>query len=213
MTDDKALEPVTQKKGLHKSKLERTAFESWVAKMILSGHSVSDLVVLYEDKFNKTTTYNTVTKAITKLRKQWLISQQEDTNLYMNMELERLDLMEAQAWGHYRRVGGTVQDTEVKDLFFHNEDGKERKAQSVTTVRTREVPALAMHWFDRILKIQESRRKVLRMEAVVNVNNIMAVKGYAFFDPGKDWEQQHPNVPDGNVVDAEFEESRNSNGS
>ena len=70
-----------------------------------------------------------------------------------------------------------------------------------------------MHWFDRILKIQESRRKVLRMEAVVNVNNIMAVKGYAFFDPGKDWEQQHPNVPDGNVVDAEFEESRNSNGS
>ena len=127
--------------------------------------------------------------------------------MYINMELERLDVMEQIAWENYRTCGGTIQDTVVQDLFFYDPEGKnEKKRQSMTTIKTKDVPMLAMKWFDRILKIQTDRRKVLKLEATVNINNIMAVKGYAYFNPAEDWSQQPPNLPEPNVIDAEFED-------
>ena len=205
------LEPIKPSKGVYRSELERTAFESWVAKMILSGHTQNQLIALYEQEFDRSATAEQVSRTLTKLRKEWKLAAREDTNMYINMELERLEVMEHEAWEQYRNVGGTIQDTEVKDLFFYNEDGKERRGQSLTTVKTKEDPRLAMQWFDKILKIQAARRKVLKLEATVNINNVMAVKGYAFFNPGKDWSEEPPNLPEPNVIDAEFSE-RGENG-
>lgn len=206
--DDTSLEPAKNPQGVYRSRLERTAFEAWVAKMVLGGHAQDKLVELYEEEFNKITTQSTISKTITKLRKDWKVSAREDTEMYINMELERLDVMEQIAWENYRTCGGTIQDTLVQDLFYYDPEGKnEKKRQSITTIKTKDVPMLAMKWFDRILKIQTDRRKVLKLEATVNINNIMAVKGYAYFNPGKDWEQQPPNLPEPNVVDAEFEDN------
>lgn len=204
------LEPIKKSKGVYRSELERTAFESWVAKMILSGHTHKQLAALYEKEFNRPTSRGQITLTLSKLRKEWKLAAREDTNMHINMELERLEIMEVEAWEQYRNVGGTIQDTEVKDLFFYNEDGKERRGQSLTTVKTKEDPRLAMQWFDKILKIQAARRKVLKLEATVNINNVMAVKGYAFFNPGKDWSEDPPNLPEANVIDAEFSERRES---
>lgn len=199
------LEPIEASKGVYRSELERTAFESWVAKKILSGHTHKQLTALYEEEFDRSITRSMVTNTVAKLRKDWKIAAREDTNMYINMELERLELMEIEAWDQYRNCGGTIQDTEVKDLFFFDKEGKEsKKGQSLVTTKTKEDPRLAMQWFDKILKIQAARRKVLKLEATVNINNVMAVKGYAFFNPGKDWSEDPPNLPEANVIDAEF---------
>jgi hypothetical protein len=162
---------------------------------------------LYEAEFDRKIATGRFSQSITKLRKEWKISSAEDTNFYINRELERLNVMEEKAWEHYRTCGGTIQETEIKDLFFYSGDNKEdgKMSQSMTTVKTKEDPRLAMQWFDRILKIQTDRRKVLRLETTVNINNVMAVKAYTYFDPGKDWDD-HPNMPEANVIDAEFSE-------
>jgi hypothetical protein len=208
---EQSLEPIQQSKGVYRSELERTAFESWVAKMILSGYTYKQLADLYKEEFDRAVSKQQVSVAITKLRKEWKLAAREDTNMYINMELERLDIAETEAWHQYRNVGGTVQDTQVQDLFYYDKDGKnEKKRQSVTTVSTKEDPRLAMQWFEKILKIQAARRKVLKLEATVNINNIMAVKGYAYFNPGKDWSKEPPNLPEPNVIDAEFSEKRES---
>jgi len=193
--------PIEDKRGLYKKPVARLALDAWVAKMILSGYRQTDLLALYENEFGKTITQSTVSKTVTKLKKEWLLSRREDTEFYINRELERLDVAENIAWNHYRTCGGTVQDTEVKDLFGADGSIKE----SLTTVKTKEDPRLAMQWFDRILRIQTDRRKVLRLESVVNIQNIMAIKGYAHFNPGSDWPEP-PNLPKANVIDAEFAE-------
>lgn len=207
------LEPIQPSKGVYRSELERTAFESWVAKMVLSGHTQKQLAALYEKEFDRSVSVERVSSAVTKLRKEWKLAAREDTNMHINMELERLEVMEVEAWRQYRECGGTIQDTQVQDLFFYDEKGEnEKKRQSVTTVYTKEDPRLAMQWFDKILKIQTARRKVLRLETTVNINNVMAVKGYAYFDPGKDWDKEPPNLPKANVIDAEFSDKGESGG-
>lgn len=201
---DKKIEPTQLKQGTYRSKLERTAFESWVADMILSGYAQNRLSDLYFQEFNRKIDVRTVGKTVVRLREEWKLAAREDTAMHINMELERLDIMEQVAWVNYRECGGTVQDTEVRDVFSYDEKGNnETKRRSLTTVKTKETPSLRMKWFDRIIKIQGDRRKVLKLEATVNINNIMAVKGYAFFDPGKDWDDP-PNLPEANVIDAEF---------
>ena len=179
--------------------IERTAFEAWVAKMILSGHTQMSMVGLYKEEFDKKVSYTAINKTVNTLRVAWRNSALEDTGFHINVEIERLDTMEMEAWGHYRTCGGTIQETEVKDLF--GADGAKR--ESMTTIKTKDDPRLAMQWFDRILKIQTSRRKILKLETVVNINNIMAVKAYAHFNPDKDWDE-HPNVVKANVIDAKF---------
>lgn len=204
------LEPKENKRGVYRPAVERTAFDAWVAKMILGGHSQANLVKLYKEEFGKSTTNHIVSDTIARLREEWKLSAPSDTAAYIGMELERLDGMEKLAWENYHKCGGTITNTEVKDHFLYDGEGKEsHKNESLVTVTTRDDPRIAMQWFDKILKIQSARRKVLRLETKVNINNIMAVKGYAFFDPGKDWEQEPPNQPQANVIDSEFTESGN----
>ena len=198
--------PKNTKRGLYRSKNERTAFEAWVAKKVLSGYVKKNLPALYMQEFDRKVTAQTVKTTMEKLENEWRLTAAEDTSFHINMELERLDVMEREAWRHYRSVGGVIQETEVKDLFYYDPNGKgERKGQSMTVIKTKEDPRLAMQWFDKIMKIQTDRRKVLKLETTVNINNIMAVKAYTYFDPSKDWDD-HPNMPKANVIDAEFSE-------
>lgn len=186
-----------------RSAAERTGFEAWVAKMILSGYVHGKLPELYEKEFDRSVSYTQVVATVRKLKNEWKISSREDMSYHLNREVERLDVMEMKAWDHYRTCGGTLQDTEVKDLF----DADGNRKESLTTVKTKDDPRLAMQWFDRILKIQLNRRKVLKLETKIQINNIMAVKGYAYFDPGKDWADP-PKTIKANVIDAEFSGKR-----
>lgn len=190
---------VQHKKKAPRPKTERTAFEAWVAKMVLSGYTQKSMSGLYKEEFGKEVSYAVVNNTIHTLRERWRDSALEDTGFHINVEIERLDVMEVKAWGHYRECGGTIQETEVKDLF--GADGTKR--ESMTTIKTKDDPRLAMQWFDRILRIQKDRRKILKLETTININNILAVKAYAHFNPDKDWDE-HPNVIQANVIDAEF---------
>ncbi len=198
----KGLKPQDNKRAT-RSAAERTGFEAWVAKMLLSGYVHGALPELYEKEFDRVVSPSQVIATIRKLKKEWKVASHEDMNYHLNREVERLDVMEMKAWDHYRTCGGTLQDTEIKALFDANGDKKE----SLTTIKTKDDPRLAMQWFDRILKIQHDRRKVLKLETKIQINNIMAIKGYAYFDPGKDWADP-PNAIKANVIDAEFSERR-----
>ena len=195
-------------KGL-KEPSRRNALDTWIAESLLGGYRQRDLPALYKQKFDNKISRSQISLSIRRLTEEWKLTRIDDTALHIGRELERLDEMEHLAWKNYRSCGGTIQTTEVKDLFGHtaNSKGEMVKKESLITTKTKEDPRLAMQWFDRIMKIQTDRRKVLKLEATVNIQNIMALKGYSIFDPGKDWpEQKH--LPDPNVIDAEFEEKR-----
>ena len=207
MTDKKNLEPTEiGRQGLTRGKYERTAFDSWVAEQILRGHTVNQLVDLYELEYDRRISGSVVDQSARRLNEEWAITAKEDTSFYYNRELERLDEMERIAWINYRQAGGSVQDVEARDYFSYNEEGESTKRHGLTVVKTRDYSPAAGKWFDRLMKIQTDRRKMLKLETTVNINNIMAVKGYAFFNPGRDWANpvEPPNLPEANVIDAEF---------
>jgi len=197
-------------RGLHEPG-KRGATEAWIAKSLLSGYRQRDLVKLYKQEFDNTISPAHVSSCIRSLIKDWKESSLVDTDIHTGRELERLDEMEYLAWKNYRSCGGTIQQTDVKDSFNRVESGEQEgemvKQESVIVTRTKDDPRIAMQWFDRILRIQTDRRKVLRLEASVTVNNIMALKGYSVFNPGKDWPEQE-NLPMPNVIDLEFEKKR-----
>ena len=198
-------------KGLNEP-ARRNALDAWIAESLLGGYRQRDLPALYKKKFDNPINKSLINKSIQRLTKEWKLARIDDTALHIGRELERLDELEYLAWENYRSCGGTIQTTEVKDLFGRtaNSEGEMVKKESLIVTRTKDDPRLAMQWFDRIMKIQTDRRKVLKLETTVNIQNIMAVKGYSVFNPGKDWpDQKH--LPDPNVIDAEFEEKRQAN--
>ncbi len=211
MTDksDKKVERIS-KAGMSEPG-RRSGREAWVARSLLSGYRQRDLVKLYKQEFGDTISASHVSLCVRTLVAKWKESSLVDTDTHVGRELERLDEMEYLAWENYRSCGGTIQHTDVRDSFSRVESGKQEgkmvKQQSIIVTKTKDDPRLAMQWFDRILRIQTDRRKVLRLEASVTVNNIMALKGYSVFNPGKDWPEQE-NLPMPNVIDLEFEKKR-----
>lgn len=185
---------------------KRDAIGVWIAESLLSGYRQRDLVKLYEQHFNKPISKSIISARIKQLKVEWKASRMNDMDIHIGRELERLDVMEYQAWENYRSCGGTIQEEEIKDLFGYDGDEKVKRETLVIT-KTKDDPRLAMQWFDRILRIQTDRRKVLKLEATVNIQNIMAVKGYSVFDPSKDW-PTNKNMPESNIIDVEFEEKR-----
>jgi len=185
---------------------KRDAIGVWIAESLLSGYRQRDLPKLYEKHFDKPIKKGAISQRIKQLKEEWKIARMTDMDIHIGRELERLDVMEYQAWEHYRTCGGAIKEEEVKDLFGYDGEKKTIRETLVTT-KTKDDPRLAMQWFDRILKIQTDRRKVLKLEATVNIQNVMAVKGYSIFDPSKDW-PANKHLPESNVIDLEFEKKR-----
>ena len=181
---------------------EKDAFDEWITTRLLQGYNHTKLAELYnkENPDNKITRKH-VSHTVSRLREEWRDRTKESMNYYMNQELDRLEVMEVEAWRQYHACNGTVSEEETKELFNHEGQIKE----SLVVTKTKDDPRSALQWFDKILKIQQDRRKVLRLETTVKINNVMAVKGYAIFNPNQDWPEQ--NLPEPNVIDAEFSEN------
>ena len=185
---------------------KRDAIGVWIAESLLSGYRQRDLTKLYEKHFGKSITNSAISRRIRLLKEEWKIARMTDMDIHIGRELERLDVMEYQAWEHYRTCGGAIKEEEIKDLFGYDGDKKTIRETLVVT-KTKDDPRLAMQWFDRILKIQTDRRKVLKLETTVSIQNIMAIKGYSVFDPRSDW-PANEHLPKSNIVDLEFEKKR-----
>ena len=184
------------------SPFQRDALDATIAELMLTGHNINEIVKLaIKQHPNAGITRDRVLTSFKRLHTDWKDTNREAMNFHINKELERLDVVEEEAWRNYRACGGTLSEEETSELRNNNGD----VVQTFTKEKTKDDPNTALKWFDRILKIQLERRKVLKLEATVNINNVLAVKGYSVFNPNHDWPDAKANkLPEPNVIDAEF---------
>lgn len=139
--------------------------------------------------------YDRLVRAKAMIKKQWQEEHKKERQVYFNQELDRLQQTESVLWAEYHKAGGEYTREDVVEKF--NQEG-DIVSSSISKGRD---SRLAMEWFDRILRLQAERRKLLGLDQTVNLkatinNNPLYVKGYVGLNPATDWPDPGDPVPD-----------------
>lgn len=174
-----------------------------VTECQLRGMNSSEISQALLDRTGRRIDARNVRVILKEQRDLWARKREQDIDFYMNQELARLEMMEREAWRQYGMVGGTVQRETIDKLF----DSEEMLIQKSVKVETRDDPNQAHKWFTSILNIQQSRRKMLKLESAVTFQaNVVAMKSYVDWSPDQ-WPNPPQQLDDPNVVEGEIDVS------
>lgn len=166
----------------------------------LRGLTAKEISSFLEVKTGKKLQPSTIGHILAKQREHWRESNRQDTEYYIQQELDRLRMMEREAWRQYEACGGTLQKEVVNRLF----DEDDTLIQHSVTIETKDDPSKAIQWFDRLLRIQTDRRKILKLEKVIHLEaNVFAVKGYSGWSPDEVWPDPPKELNGGDVIEGE----------
>jgi len=174
-----------------------------ITRANLQGMPSADISELFGELTGRQLEQSTIRMVIREQRAIWQREVDRNTDLHFNVELERINMMENEAWERYRDVGGY---RKRKDIFKETSD-PEGGLTTTTETHTIDDPEIALKWFREILKLQKDRRRLLQLETVMNFtqNNVYAVKGYAGWTPDAWPDPPVKKLDSGNVVDGEYE--------
>jgi len=167
----------------------------------LKGITSEEISELFFGQTGRSLEPRTIRMILMEQREKWQMEIRRDTERFFNMELERINMMENEAWARYHSLGGYRRRKDVTQDVV----GGEGDTLSTTRVEEVDDPEMALKWFREIEKLQRERRKLLNLEKQINFtqNNLYAVKGYAGWTPDA-WPDA-PAISDGNTIDGFYE--------
>lgn len=174
-----------------------------ITRLNLQGIPSARISETFTEQTGRSLEPRTIRMIIAEQRKIWQKETNRNTDLAYHMELERLAMMEDEAWIRYRECGGLRRRKDIEQEVTDVEGGVTR------TSRTEQVddPEIALKWFKEIMKLQESRRKILNLESAITFSqtNVYAVKGYAGWTPDA-WPDppKRSQLGDG-IIDGDYE--------
>lgn len=167
-----------------RSKATQDIHKQFIMDRVFYGYNTGEIVDELKKEFGLALSRGVVSGVISDMRITWRDRALESTNSYINQEIDRLNSMEREAWNMYKTSGGVVTETQVEQLRGHDDE--------IITTRQlaaeKDMSEMPLRWFREILKIQTSRRKLLKLEATFQVQqNVVNIKAYTQFDPGREW--------------------------
>lgn len=153
------------------------------------------------------------------IRDSWLVKSDLNYDALINMEIARVDTLEAELWRQMRNSSDPtvreIVDEYIRSGSPDDEDGIERVIQKVSTMT--QTNPVNVAYFGQIQKVQIERRKLLGVYAParlgISVTQEVIIKGYDSISPD-DWPEPplklNPNSPklveaeiiEGEIVDA-----------
>jgi hypothetical protein len=171
----------------------------------VQGYSNPEIVRLMSERRDYTLSIGMVTHDLTKARSMLADRFFERAEAALAMEMKRVEVLEKEAWHHFRRVINGSTMTKVVEVL--SDDGE--SVETLKETLTSESP-YALGWFNKILDIQKERRRLLKMYAPEHLTLIqmskveeVKVKAYASFNPGEDWPDAPQKMIPGEIVDGD----------
>ena len=171
--------------------------------LALQGMNGVEIAAIINSKRSYSLTSRQVRYDIQHVRTGWQKSQLENYEMYINQELDRVDVAEKEAWNAWRKSGGEISHKVITELARSHDDTDLFVQQVVTTLRD---SVGNPRFLEIIHKLQIERRKLLGVYAPtrfgldIHKREEIIIKGYAKVSPDL-W-------PDNEsaVIEAEYEE-------
>lgn len=135
------------------------------------------------------------------VRDEWETRGMPSVTKVLHEELERLRVMEGEAYANYKKALEASESKKVREIARRMSDNPDEELVVVERVVERSVnesALLALQWFKMLLQIQSERRKILNLHSVnLNINHRLSgdsAKAYIGWSPAE-WE-----VVEGEVV-------------
>lgn len=175
---------------------------SVIVRASLQGIASADISAVLEEHTGRSLEPRTIRVVLAEQRAIWRDQVDRDTEMHFQLELERLDMMEAAAWEQYRLCGGYRKRKDIQREIIDPDGGM----TTMTQEEHIDDPELALKWYREIAKLQVSRRKLLQLESTVNFTqqNLYAVKGYSSWTPDA-WPDPPVKVISDGIVDGQYE--------
>lgn len=195
--------------GTRRDKDQIQADRVLIAQWHHQGYTDAEVAAMLQEATGRVLSRRAVNLEIHHLRKQWLNEQQKSYSARMAEELHRLDILEREIWAAMRSSVGEKTRTDIekvarklKSADSEAESDEQWEMFTRRILQSIEVRDINPVWFDRILAVQNERRKLLGLYPTTSqTQNIQVnvIKGYdVSVDPGA-WPD-----PTGTVIDGEF---------